>query len=194
MANELTDWTPPQQLCTTNIEVLKLALAQADNRQKDLEATSSNITTRVQNLLTVLVGIVVASIGFFFSHLNDSFPIIIPTLATILYSLVLSIYLFNKAYTGEYMPPAGNPSKVLSADLFDDPFEDKLRHIYINLLYGANKRFIENHAENQRRWKIVKRSIKAAFFMPIILMAIYLVVLFWDHLQDFLFQVGHLGQ
>lgn len=183
----------PTQLYTVGLEVLKLALTQADLRQKDLDATSSNITNRVENLLTLFVGVVIASMGFGIAHKSEGLLIVIPTMATILYSFQVCCYLIVNAYTGTYIPVAGTPSILLQVKLIEaGSKDDKLANLYLSLLQGADDRIKANLFENERRGSIIKKAIKAAVGMPIVLVIIYLVVQCLDWMNCLSFLAGRL--
>lgn len=169
------DWEIPLAFQSADEAILILVLRQAQIRQTDVDQNTCTINSRVQNLLSLWVSYVIASMGFFLVHQQkfESQVIITATAVTFVYSLIVCFYLLGWAYPGNYVSAGGSPSNLFSPELLKTTKDDQKQCVYLALLHGAERRIRANRNENARRLNVVKIATWAAFGLALLLAVIY---------------------
>lgn len=173
-------WTPPNEITTAPIEVIKQIVTQAQDREKDLEAIQQNIANRAQNLIILLVGLMTATMGFIVTQDLTRLYIGIPGVVSILYCNWIVSILFDKVYTGRYAPIGSEPSSAIRPKIVAAHPKDMERFLLLNLMTTLEDRIKKNAQKNEDRWTYLEKAVHLSMLLPPLLILTYLFSLIAD--------------
>ena len=176
----------------TTLEEAKFIFSQAEKALRETINGSNLIVTRTTILLSIVVGLLSALIGYSINKWNSNKidDIFITSSLLSCYLFWLTTYLIKNIKGQDYMSMGSEPDKLLHDYYFQKFPENKEREIqnYISEIKNYQERIENNKSINNLRWKIFHNSIKyIVYYLPAISVFLYTLIhftflLFYHHL------------
>lgn len=161
------------------LEDAKFIFEQAEKLLNDSVATSETIVSRMNTLITLITGSMLAIVGYIISRIGGSFnldPSMFTAAIGALFLYVLAVYSFQNNQPKDYLLPGTVPKDLFNPAFFDKsiPNNERIILYYVNELENYMYRIEINNEINEKRWKRYSIITGALLWLPIILIACYL--------------------
>lgn len=157
----------------------KFIFEQAEKLLNDSVATSETIVSRMNTLITLITGSLLALIGYIISRLGKDVifdPPMFTASVGALFLYVLAIYSFQNNQPKDYLLPGTVPKNLFDPAFFNNAIPNNQRIIlyYVNEFENYMYRIEINREINEKRWKRYSMIAGALLWLPIILVSCYL--------------------
>jgi uncharacterized membrane protein YbhN (UPF0104 family) len=160
----------------------KFLFDQAEKFLKDSVENSNLIVTRTSSLVTLLVGSLIALIGYVISKFNlQRFDALtITAMIGMVYVYILVYYAFENTKPRVYLIPGALPKDLFADAFFVEGIENEKRiiHFYISETENYQFKIEKNNELNKIRWKRYANLLKATVLSPLVLAAAYFITWF----------------
>ena len=158
-------------------DALKFIFSEAQTLVKQTFDTSNIIASRSTTILGVLITIFTFSFGITINQLSSikpNIPLFFTGLLLVIYISILIIYLLKNIKRHDYYS-AGEQPKELFNDFFtyEKEGENTTNALYDYSIKKYQKKFDENNAINNRRWKRYNRVLIGVVSIPLLLLLLY---------------------
>lgn len=166
------------------ISELKFIFSEAEKFLKQTFDISTTIVTRSTIFLSTFITLIVTDIAYLLNEFKSEeidIPICATALIMLIYLTYLSFMTFNNVKSHNYKSTGCDPK-----DLLHDHFlytkskdEEREKYYYFFVIKDYKNRIDHNNSVNTNRWRIYNKTIKHLLFMPVVLIAIYLLACVW---------------
>jgi hypothetical protein len=163
----------------------KFIFEQAEKLLNDSVGTSETIVSRMNTLITLITGSMLALIGYIISRIGKDFvfdPPMFTASVGALFLYVLAFHSFQNNQPKDYLLPGSVPKDLFNPAFFDKaiPNDQRIVLYYVNELENYMYRIEINNEINEKRWKRYSMITGALLWLPIILIICYLFTKLWD--------------
>jgi len=157
----------------------KFIFEQAEKFLKDSVESSETIVSRMNTLITIISGSLIALIGYIITKevRNCSFDkTLIAPYFSLAYLYILAWLSFNNYKPRDYVLPGSLPEDLFNPSFFheDIPREDRIIRYYVNEIENYQAKIEANSEINNQRWGRYTFIAKLLVALPLFLLVIYL--------------------
>jgi len=175
-----SEYTFEEKIRKLSIEEAKFVLEHGEKKLKEISDATQLIIARTLPALTIVVGFIIALLGFSFNKLSEKTelydPYIVTPFIAIYYLYRISRKLVNNIKAEDYKPLGLDP-KVLLGDSFfpnqndddDDMEKNRLTYFYMNEAHNIQGKIDSNNLKNENRWAIFNSALSEIIFTPLLI-------------------------
>lgn len=183
---DATSFISQKQFQLISIEEAKFILEHAEKQLKDILETSLQIVSRSTTLLTILIGLMIALIGFSIKNWETTHlwnQRIFIAVWFVCYLGVIVFVLFFNFIPKTYFIAGAEPADFFKTDeVFNLENSDyRMVAIYVNEIIQAQSKIKHNKSANDKKWKNFNWSIYLIGGIPI-----YIILIYWISTFKFL--------
>jgi hypothetical protein len=175
------EWLNAENVEKLTLEDAEFIFEQSEKLLKETVDSSNLIVSRTTTLITIVVGFMLAMVGFLFQKYAAVKTFADLQILTCFFSLsyVFRICLsLAKNVQGHDYKTVGAEPKLLLNDFFFKEGEDKqrIKRLRVNEIISFQKRIDDNNIINTKRWSLYDRSLILILYTPIAIVLIYWVL------------------
>lgn len=157
----------------------KFIFDQAEKLLIDSVESGETIVNRMNTLITLITGSLLALLGYIISRAGDNFVFDSAMFTASVGALslyILAVYSFQNNQPKNYLLPGTVPKDLFDPAFFDTAIQNEERIVmyYVNEFENYMYRIEINNAINAERWKRYSRIARALLWLPVVLISCYL--------------------
>ncbi len=162
------------------ISEAKFIFEQAEKMLNDSVASSETIVGRMNTLITLITGSLLALMGYIISKWSKPFVFdhgMLTAIVGICYLFLLAVFSFVNNQPKDYLLPGSLPKDLFNPSFFDPsiPNDGRILRYYVNEIENYQPKIEANSAINERRWKMYSRITFFLLMLPVILWLCFLI-------------------